>query len=203
VTNQHPAGLPAAAAAAANKVTSNTGGIPHDISKNTEVKPADDDGFTMDGFTNNEAAVSTKSSYSKRKSTKDDMPVERLLKQYVRNQYFPMEKFALEEDVVFSTKTPMEFDPDNLGVVYQDLCNYMVKHKSTDIPLDQLFVFTPSYKKIFISILGQKRNEFTTTIKDAMFGKLRYSFLDLTSLSISYIFIVIITISAYRVVEPK
>jgi len=179
VTNQHPAGFPAAAAAvaaaaAANKVTSNAGGIPHDISKNTEVKPAeDDDGFTIDGITNNEeAAISTKSSYSKRKSTKDDTPVERLLKEYVRDQYFPMEKFVLEEDVVFSTKTPTEFDPDNLGVVYQDLCDYMEKHKSTDIPLDQLFVFTASYKKIFISTLGQKRNEFTTTIKDAMFGKL-------------------------------
>jgi hypothetical protein len=190
VTNQDLAatnGLPAPAAAAAGDsdtaaaaaaVDSDTGGIPGSISKDAVVKQVDNEALTVGGFTTKAAISSIKSSNSNRKSSKNDTPTETLMKIYVRDSYFPLEKFVVDEDVVFSTRAPTENDPENHGVLYQDLREYMEKSQTGEIQVD--FVMKASYIKLITSTLGQKRNEFTTAIKDALFGKWHYGILDFT-----------------------
>ena len=67
----------------------------------------------------------------------------------------------------------MDKDPENHGVIYQDLRKYMEISQKNATGLPVKFVMKASYIKLITSTLGQKRNEFTTDIKNAMFGKWR------------------------------
>ena len=78
------------------------------------------------------------------------------------------------EDVVFSTRDRLDKDPENHGVLYQDLREYMERSQKNDTGLLPVkFVMKASYIKLITSTLSKKRNEFTTDIKNAMFGKWR------------------------------
>ena len=149
----------------------NVGGL---SKKRTGASTADDDMTVSNSSMTNSMLSSINSSIGgkkKRKTAKELSELDRLIQRYGRDDLFPEEKFLPNPEFWLSDKEPKAGDDAQKGIIYRDLLEHLEKQAGEGVNVKSLIETNKSLIDLIEGALSSRRNELSTSIKRAVWGK--------------------------------